>query len=93
MIPDNIQRLADIVGAQARSRVIEAEKQISEAITLAIEDGQESEKPAKLSIPLAVKWDLGTDNVEVALTVGIKHKFSKTVALDDVQLGLEMEDK
>jgi adenylyl- and sulfurtransferase ThiI len=88
--PDNIQRLADIVGAQARSRVLEAEKQVSEAITLAIKDGQEAEKPAG-TLPLAIKRGLGTDNVEVTLTVGIKHKFSKTVALDDVQLGLEME--
>lgn len=41
------------------------------------QEDENGEKEAVLSLPIAVKWNMDTNKVEVALAVNVKHKFNR----------------
>ena len=84
-----VDRIAEL-GSFVRDRIdaifADATDQITEAINVAVENAQESEtegKEAVVSLPIAVKWNLDTNAVEVALAVKVTHKFTAEGELVD----------
>ncbi len=75
---NRLEELAQIVAGKVPRLIGEATDSINEAINAAVENAQEAEgdKEAVLSLPIAVKWNLDTNKVEVALAVNVKHKFT-----------------
>lgn len=88
MIPENIQKLAQIVQANAFSLVCEAEEKISEAATAAVErrdeDKQAGDKPKEpvVSFTITVKWGLDSNTVNTGLGISIKSVFDRSQKLN-----------
>lgn len=88
IIPDNIERLAQIAGTKIAHMVREAYPQINDATTALIEqqqsEKQDGDKPKEpvLSLSIGVKWGLDSNNVSVVLNVSVKHKFTQETRID-----------
>ena len=84
-----LDQIAQAAGKQVTQLFFEMRDQINEAITACVEDAQDEAdkskegKHAVLSIPVAIKWDLDTRAVQVALSVAIKRKVTADIVIDD----------
>jgi len=76
---NRLDELAQFIAGKIPPLIGEAMDQINAAIDATVVSAQEDEsgtKEAVLSLPIAVKWNMDTNKVEVALAVTVKHKFS-----------------
>lgn len=86
---DILDQIAQAAGKKVTQLFLEMRDQINEAITACVEDAQDEAdkskegKHAVLSIPVAIKWDLDTRAVQVALSVAIKRKATADIVIDD----------
>jgi len=86
---DPITELAEIVASKIPALIEEARDQINSAITATMEDAQDAAeetregKPAKLTIPIAITWNLDTRTIDVALTATVRRKYKATGELSD----------
>ena len=83
-----LDQIAQAAGQQVTKLFLDMRDQINEAITACVEDAQDEAhksdgKHAVLSIPVAIKWDLDTRAVQVALSVAIKRKATADIVIDD----------
>ena len=84
MNPDRIDTLADLAASQVRTLILEARESITESITAALEEAQESEDgKATLRLAPSIVWDLDGSAVSVKLAVTTRRKFEATASLDD----------
>ena len=89
---DRIEQLAEAARQHVPQLILGMRDRIEAAITDAVEAAQEDDAKAVLRIPVSVKWDIDSTDVEITATVSTKCKASVTVALDDpdqTKLGLE----
>lgn len=88
MIPENIDKLAKIVQANAHDLVCEAHEKISAAATAAVEkhaeEKQAGEKPkeATVSFSITVKWGLDSNTVTTGLGITAKSTFERSQKLN-----------
>jgi hypothetical protein len=80
---DRIDELAALVASQIQPLIGEARDQIHDALNAAVEEAQEGEGKAILSLSISVKWDLDANTVTVALPVSVKRRFEAVARLED----------
>ena len=82
---DRIAELAQLVRSKVIGLFAEASDTITESIDALVEEAQEteSETPTKLSLSIAIKWNLESNEVEVSMPVAVKRKFSRSEKLPD----------
>lgn len=86
---DILDQIANAAGQQVTKLFLDMRDQINEAINACVEDAQDEANQSKegkhavLSIPVAIKWDLDTRAVQVALSVAIKRKATADIVIDD----------
>ena len=84
--PDRIAELSRIICAEVPSLIEEARDSINASIDAIMEQAQEAEDgKAVLTLSISAKWDLDGQSVVVAMPVNVRHKFSRTAAMDDPQ--------
>lgn len=82
---DRIAELAELVRSKVLGLFAEASDTITESINAVVEEAQEadSDAPTKLSLSIAIKWNLDSNEVEVSMPVAVKRKFSRSEKLPD----------
>ncbi|MFM7103257.1 MAG: hypothetical protein ACKO3N_19070 [Verrucomicrobiota bacterium] len=93
---NRLEQLAQFIAGKIPALIGEATDQINAAIDAAVEAANEGEqeKEAVLSLPIAVKWNLDTNSVEIGIAVSVKRKFESVGQLPDPnQPELPMVDK
>ena len=76
-------QLAEAARKHVPELILGMRDRIEAAISDAVEAAQEDDSKAVLRIPIAVKWDIDSTDVEITATVSTRCKASVTVALDD----------
>ena len=79
---ERITQLAEHVRDQIKKLIEEAGPSIIESIEVARES-QEEGKELTLSIPMAVKWHLDSNKIEVKVSIAVKHSFTHEGTLED----------
>ena len=80
---DRIEQLAEAARRHAPGLILGMRDRIEAAISDAVEAAQEDDAKAVLRIPIAIKWDIDSTDVEITATVSTRCKASVTVILDD----------
>jgi hypothetical protein len=80
---NNIDQIIDSAPGQLRIMLEEARDEIAEAMIQAVNEGQENDKPAVVSVPFGIKIDLDRNGVTYALTVTRKSKWEVAKPFDD----------
>lgn len=81
---DRITQIADHVRAKAPGLIEDLREQIEAAALAVSEASQErDDAPARVTISIAVKWDLGSNAVNLKAGVSVKHTAEADVLLDD----------
>lgn len=83
MSQDRIAELAALIAGRIPGLIEEARDQINEAITAAVEEAQEGEGKATLTLNIGAKWDLDGNTVTVSLPVAVKRRFESVARLED----------
>jgi hypothetical protein len=80
-----ISQLAELVKEQVPGLFDEAHDEIERAITVAAEEAKADEKdpPKGIALTIKVRWDFGSNTVDVTLPVPSKITFRKTEQLED----------
>ena len=86
--PNRIDDLAALVAEQMPGIFADANDQITDAITAAMEDAKDAadagqDKKAMLALSISVKWDLDGRSVVVSLPVSVRRRYEKVCQLDD----------
>jgi len=91
--PDRIAELSRIICAEVPILIEEARDQINAAINAIVEQAQETEDSKSiLTIGITAKWDFDGQSVVVSMPVNVRHKFSRTATMDDLnQAALPLE--
>lgn len=86
---DRIDELAHKAGELIPTLILDLEDKINDAIAALMEESQDAAeesgegKPAVLSLPIAIKWNLETRKVEVVAGVSVRWKSKQTMELED----------
>lgn len=80
---DRIDALASIVASRIPTLFCEARDTILESINAAMEEAQEQEKEATLSLSISVKWPLNSTAVIVSMPVNVRRRYEQSANLDD----------
>jgi len=73
--------------------ILEAEEKLLEAWNKAEEEAQDNETKPVFRMTFGIKLDLDADNMETALSFGVRHKLSKDGQIPDpAQQKLELEE-
>ena len=80
---DRIAELAELIASRVSPLIEEARDQINKAITAAVEEAQEGEGKAVLTLAISAKWDLDGNTVTVSLPVAVKRRFESVARLED----------
>lgn len=80
---DRIAELAELIASRVPPLIEEARDQINQAITAAVEEAQEGEGKAVLTLAISAKWDLDGNTVTVSLPVAVKRRFESIAKLED----------
>ena len=80
-----LQSVCDHITSEIPGLFAEAEEHMQEAIECAVRVSQfgDEPKPAKLTIPISVAWNLDTNKIEVSVAVNVKHKYTSEATLPD----------
>lgn len=80
-----LQSVCDHVITEIPGLFSEAEDDIQKAIECAVRAAQfgDEPKPAKLTIPISVAWNLDTNKIEVSVAVNVRHKYTSEATLPD----------
>lgn len=68
---------------RARALICEAEDEIQKAIEATCDIANDEKKEAVLALPIAVRWNMDTNKVEVTVGVNVRHKFTSEASLPD----------
>ena len=82
-----IQQLSDHVVSKLGGLIAEAEGDILTAIDAVVQNANDEEKEPILTVPISVKWNMDTNNIEVSVRVSVKHKFTSEASLEDPKQG------
>ena len=80
---DRIDALAAVIASRIPPLIAEARETILESINAAMEEAQEQDKEATLSLSISVKWPLNGTAVVVSMPVNVRRRYEQSANLDD----------